>query len=69
MLSTPLGVSVALRDEKLYRRWRNFWGRFQGEGRLAEDPPLKTNDATIAIFGMGRVGAGFAAHAECIFKK
>ena len=57
-LSYLAAAPLTSRDEKLYRRRRDFWIRFQGETRLAEDPPLETNHATIAIFGMGRVGAG-----------
>ena len=57
-LSYLAAAPLTSRDEKLYRRRRDFWIRFQGETRLAEDPPLETDHATIAIFGMGRVGAG-----------
>ncbi|MBE9560154.1 MAG: NAD-binding protein, partial [Proteobacteria bacterium] len=45
-------------DDKLYSQNRKFWKKFQGEKRLPEDSILDTLGATIAIFGMGRVGRG-----------
>ena len=45
-------------DDRIYSRFRGFWARFQYKDRLADDPMLDTLGATIAIFGMGRVGSG-----------
>ncbi|NOR51412.1 MAG: potassium transporter Kef [Gammaproteobacteria bacterium] len=45
-------------DDKIYSRFRGFWMCFQRKKRLPDDTLLDTLGATIAIFGMGRVGAG-----------
>ncbi|MDH3326459.1 MAG: cation:proton antiporter [Gammaproteobacteria bacterium] len=45
-------------DDKIYNQFRMFWMRFQRHERLPEDRLLDTLGATIAIFGMGRVGSG-----------
>ena len=45
-------------DDHIYRTHRAFWRKFQCRERLPEDRALDTQGATIAIFGMGRVGSG-----------
>jgi glutathione-regulated potassium-efflux system ancillary protein KefC len=45
-------------DNKIYARYRDFWSRFQTQHRLVEDESLDTGMATIAVFGMGRIGSG-----------
>lgn len=45
-------------DDKIYSVYQNFWSRFQRRERLPDDLVLDTLGATIAIFGMGRVGSG-----------
>jgi len=45
-------------DDRIYGRFRHLWMKFQHRERLADDRLLDTQGATIAIFGMGRVGAG-----------
>ncbi|MBA1332956.1 potassium transporter Kef, partial [Candidatus Endoriftia persephone str. Guaymas] len=45
-------------DNKIYGQFRSFWMRFQRKERLPDDMLLDTLGATIAIFGMGRVGSG-----------
>ena len=57
-LSFLVAAPFPRRDESLYRRYRNFWLRFQSVARLPEDHSIDTHHATIAIFGMGRVGTG-----------
>ena len=57
-LSFLVAAPFTRRDESLYRRYRNFWLRFQSVARLPEDHSIDTHHATIAIFGMGRVGTG-----------
>lgn len=61
-IATSLSFMVAAplnrRDDKIYNLYRNFWRRFQRPARLPDDMLLDTVDATIAIFGMGRVGSG-----------
>jgi len=46
------------RDDEIYSSYRYFWSRFQKRERLADDLLLDTLGASIAIFGMGRVGSG-----------
>ncbi len=45
-------------DDRIYSRYRGFWVRFQRQERLQDDMVLDTFGATIAVFGMGRVGCG-----------
>ena len=45
-------------DDRIYSQYRGFWKKFQGDKRLPSDSVLDTLGATIAIFGMGRVGYG-----------
>jgi len=45
-------------DDRIYSRFRRSWTRFQHNERLEDDRLLDTLGATIAIFGMGRVGSG-----------
>ena len=45
-------------DDRIYGQFRTFWVRFQRRERLIDDTLLDTRGATIAIFGMGRVGCG-----------
>ncbi len=54
LISAPLNS----RDNKIYNRCKLFWLRFQTKQRLVEDQLLDTCDATVAVFGMGRVGRG-----------
>jgi glutathione-regulated potassium-efflux system ancillary protein KefC len=54
MVATPLNRL----DDRIYNSYRNFWRKFQRETRLPDDRLLDTLDATIAVFGMGRVGCG-----------
>ena len=45
-------------DDKIYSNYRSFWLRFHRDERLPDDQLLDIRNATIAIFGMGRVGSG-----------
>jgi len=45
-------------DDRIYSKFRHLWMRFQREERLEDDMLLDMHGATIAIFGMGRVGGG-----------
>jgi predicted Kef-type K+ transport protein len=54
LLLAPLNV----RPHRFYERIRPFLKRFESSTRHAEDLPLEIGDATVAIFGMGRVGTG-----------
>lgn len=58
-LSVSFAVSAPLndRDDRIYSDWRQFWLRFQRKERLPDDIVLRTHGATIAVFGMGRIGS------------
>jgi len=45
-------------DDRIYSQFRDFWMKFQRPQRLPDDQLLDTLGATVAIFGMGRVGSG-----------
>jgi len=45
-------------DDRIYSRFRRFLMKFQREERLPDDKLLDTLGATIAVFGMGRIGSG-----------
>ena len=49
---------LVAKDDRIYGRFRSFWTRFQRPERLPDDDYLDTSSATIAVFGMGRVGTG-----------
>ncbi len=57
-LSFVIAAPLNSGDNRIYGAYRNFWLRFQSEKRLPDDMLLNTQGATIAIFGMGRVGSG-----------
>ena len=57
-LSFVLAAPLTTRDDRIYSSYRPFWQRHQREERLPDDQLMDTGNATIAIFGMGRVGAG-----------
>ena len=59
-LSLSLAISSVLsgKADRLYRRHRAFWKRFQKRERLPEDLLLYTEGAKIAVIGLGRVGIG-----------
>jgi predicted Kef-type K+ transport protein len=54
VVAAPLNI----KDDEIYSRLRTFWMRFQRKERLSDDVLLDTHGATIAIFGMGRIGLG-----------
>lgn len=57
-ISFVVAASLTGNEDRIYKKFRNIWIRFQSEERLPEDSLLDTFGATIAIFGMGRVGTG-----------
>ncbi len=59
-LSLSFVVSAPLNhfNDKIYSHYRAFWVSQQSKERLPDDRVLDTLGATIAIFGMGRVGSG-----------
>jgi len=57
-LSFVVAAPLAKRDDTIYSRYRPFWQKYQREDRLPDDRLMDTGNATIAIFGMGRVGTG-----------
>ncbi len=57
-VSFVIGSSLTRKDDRIYQKYRDFLMRFQRKERLQDDELFGTFDATIAIFGMGRVGTG-----------
>ncbi len=57
-LSFVVAAFLSGRDDRIYRSGRTFWLGFQRRERLPDDQVLDTQNATIAVFGMGRVGTG-----------
>jgi len=57
-LSFVVAAPLNSLDDRIYGQLRGFWTRFQCKERLPDDLLLDTDGATIAIFGMGRVGSG-----------
>lgn len=57
-LSFVVAAPLNTNDDKIYSRLKNFLIKFQRKERLPDDMLLDTLGATIAIFGMGRVGSG-----------
>ena len=57
-LSYVIAAPLNSMDDRIYSRFRGIFLRFQREERLQDDKLLDTLGATIAIFGMGRVGSG-----------
>ena len=57
-LSFVLAAPLTNRDDKIYSSYRAFWKKHERAERLADDQLMDTGNATVAIFGMGRVGSG-----------
>jgi len=57
-LSFVIAAPLNSFDDRIYSHFREFWMRFQCDERLTDDKLLDTRGASIAIFGMGRVGSG-----------
>jgi len=57
-ISFIVAAPLNSKDDKIYSSFRNFWRKFQRKERLQDDLLLDTLGATIAVFGMGRVGSG-----------
>ncbi len=57
-VSFVIAASLTGNEDRIYKKFRDFWMRFQNKERLPDDNLLYTLGATIAIFGMGRVGTG-----------
>ena len=57
-LSFVVAAPLTKRDDQIYSSYRPFWQKFQREERLPDDQLVDTGSATIAVFGMGRVGTG-----------
>ncbi|MCG8425753.1 MAG: cation:proton antiporter [Chromatiales bacterium] len=57
-LSFVISAPLNRRDDQIYSVYRDIWLKFQRTERLSDDKLLNMSGATIAIFGMGRVGSG-----------
>ena len=62
-LSVALAMSFVLaavlntRAHSIYRRYNRFWTRWQRSVRLPDDRPLQIGGASVAVVGMGGIGA------------
>ena len=54
LAASPLNTA----SHDLYERWHDFLLRFQKPERLPEEQAFDIGDATVLLFGMGRVGSG-----------
>ncbi|HEC12485.1 MAG TPA: potassium transporter Kef [Acidiferrobacteraceae bacterium] len=57
-LSFVIAAPLSGNDDRIYNLYKIFWRKFQRKERLPDDRLLDTLGATIAVFGMGRVGSG-----------
>jgi hypothetical protein len=57
-LSFVMAGPLNSHDDSIYRRHRAFWLKYQRKERLPDDQLFDIKNASIAIFGMGRVGTG-----------
>jgi predicted Kef-type K+ transport protein len=57
-LSFLIAAPLTARDNRIYQVEREFWRWFQRKERLPDDMILDPLGASMAIFGMGRVGTG-----------
>jgi predicted Kef-type K+ transport protein len=57
-ISFLVAAPLNSRGDIIYGSYRKFWRKFQSQKRLPDDRLLDTLGATIAVFGMGRVGTG-----------
>lgn len=57
-LSFVVAAPLTSNDDSIYSRFRDLWMKFQRKERLPDDRLLDTLGATVAVFGMGRVGSG-----------
>jgi len=66
-LSISLIIAAPLNkaDNNIYRKYLDFWRSMERRERLPDDMSIDTNDARVAVFGMGRVGVG-AYDALCV---
>ncbi len=57
-VSFTVASPLNLWDNRFYSSYRDFWRIFQRGERLPDDELMDALDASIVIFGMGRVGRG-----------
>ena len=57
-LSFIVAAPLNSMENRIYNLYGVFWRRFQLKERLPDDRIIDTLGATIAVFGMGRVGSG-----------
>ena len=56
-LSMICAAPAATHATVIYSKFNEFWKKFETESRLPEDDVIDIGDATIVVFGMGRIGA------------
>ncbi len=64
ILAVALSISMIMASpainltHQLYCRWNSFFRRFETQTRLPEDDIVDIGTATVAVYGMGRIGTG-----------
>jgi hypothetical protein len=56
--SFTLAAPLSARSNALYRRFHDFWKRFEHQQRIPDEQPFDLQEARIVIVGMGGVGSG-----------
>lgn len=57
-LSFIVAAPLNTRSHQLYKRYRDLLKRHESSRRIADEQPIDSGDATVLVFGMGRVGTG-----------
>ena len=57
-LSCTVAAGLSVVAQRIYARHRGLWVRLQRSKRLGDDQPIDMSRATVAVFGMGRIGTG-----------
>ncbi|UTW59229.1 cation:proton antiporter [Kordiimonas sp. SCSIO 12603] len=57
-LSFAIAAALTTISRRIYRQKQSFWKSLQKDELIADDQPLDTKGATIAVIGMGGVGTG-----------
>jgi predicted Kef-type K+ transport protein len=56
--SFTLAAPLSTRSNAIYRRYHDYWNRFERQRRIPDEQPFDLGEARIAIVGMGGVGSG-----------
>ena len=56
-LSMICAAPAAIYSTNIYSIYNRFWRKYERDSRLPEDDVIDIGDASIAVFGMGRIGS------------